>query len=107
MNCDICGQLPQAYIISDMSNGEQKFLCAGCFARFGVDFAKAILPPEEIAEQLGPMFVTPGRQQALAKAPKSGKGRKAKTNTEAEPDESPQSGPPQVAAPPDAGLNPR
>jgi hypothetical protein len=98
MNCDICGQLPQAYIISDMSNGEQKFLCAGCFARFGVDFAKAILPPEEIAEQLGPMFVTPGRQQALAKAPKSGRGRKAKTNAEAEPEPKPDAGPAQVAA---------
>jgi hypothetical protein len=98
MNCDICGERPQAFIISDMSNGEQKFLCPGCFARFGVDFAKAILPPEEIAEQLGPMFVTPGRQAALAKAPKSGKGRKAKANAEAEPEPEPQPQLPEVAA---------
>ena len=98
MNCDICGQLPQALIISDMSTGEQQFLCGGCFARWGLDFAKAVLPPEEIAERLGPMFVqSPRAQNAPAeKAAKSRPGRKTKAPAAQEPE--PQPGEPEVAA---------
>lgn len=57
--CDICGENPQVMQIGNMETGEQKFVCTGCFARFGLDFARAVLPAEEIAQVLGPMFVQP------------------------------------------------
>ena len=55
--CDICGQQPQAIQLGNMETGEQQFICVGCAARWGLDFAKAVLPAEEIANTLGPMFV--------------------------------------------------
>ena len=83
--CDICGEQPQAIQLGNMDTGEQQFICVGCAARWGLDFAKAILPPEEIAAILGPMFVTPGRQEALDKgATKRGRKSKAKAEAEAE-----------------------
>ena len=78
--CDICGQEPQAMQIGDMTSGDQKFVCVGCFARFGLDFAKAVLPAEEVAAVLGPMFVTPAREDLHeeAKAETQKRARKSK-----------------------------
>ena len=83
--CDICGEQPQAIQLGNMETGEQQFICVGCAARWGLDFAKAVLPSEEVAGILGPMFVTPGRQEALDKgAAKRGRKSKAKAEAEAE-----------------------
>lgn len=82
--CDICGEQPQAMQIGNMQTGEQQFVCTGCFARFGLDFAKAILPAEEIAAIVGPMFVDPAREDLHEGASKARKARKSKLATEPE-----------------------
>lgn len=83
--------------IGDMSTGDQKFVCVGCFARFGLDFAKAVLPPEEIAAQVGPMFVNPAREDLHEGAAKVRKGRKSKAAPETKADEGEAGGPAEVA----------
>src|SRR5207247_10148680 len=55
--CDTCQTEPVQFIVGNASTGEQQFLGVACFARFGLEFAKAVLPAQEIAAQLGPMFV--------------------------------------------------
>lgn len=80
--CDICGQLPQAMQIGNMNTGEQQFVCVPCFCRFGLDLAKQVLPPEEIAAQLGPMFVPPYREDLHEGAAQVRKGRKSKAAPE-------------------------
>ena len=82
--CDICGEQPQSMQIGNMQSGEQQFVCAGCFARFGLDFAKAILPPEEIAAIVGPMFVDPAREDLHEEAKSQRRARKSKAATEPE-----------------------
>lgn len=70
MLCEICAAEEAAFTIIPVAEGMPQTLGPACYARSGLEFAKAVLPPEEIAQTLGPMFVTPGRAQALAKAPK-------------------------------------
>lgn len=79
--CDMCGEQPQTMQIGNMNTGEQQFVCTTCFARFGLDFAKAILPPEEIASVLGPMFVDPAREDLHEGAARQRKARKSKAET--------------------------
>lgn len=88
--CDICGENPQQIQLGNMETGQQQFVCASCAARWGLDFAKAILPPEEIAAALGPMFVDPAREDLHEGAAKARKGRKAKAAPEPPPAEAPQ-----------------
>lgn len=96
--CDICGEQPQAMQIGNMATGEQQFVCAGCFARFGLDFAKSILAPEEIAAVIGPMFVDPAREDLHDEAKAQRKGRKSKAAPEATEAEGETGGAPEVAA---------
>ena len=93
--CDICGENPQQIQLGNMETGEQKFICASCAARWGLDWAKQILPPEEIAAVIGPMFVTPAREDLLEGAAKVRKARKAKANPESGTDGS--GTPPEIA----------
>ena len=74
-DCDGCdGAEPTAFIIGNAETGDQQFLGYGCFARMGLEFAKVILPAEEIAERLGPMFVRGAEKPAeAAKRVKGGK----------------------------------
>ena len=81
--CDICEENQAAMILGMVETGDQQFLCGPCAGRFGLDLAKNLLTPEEIAEALGPMFVEGGRQDG---PPKSRRGRKAEAATEAEPE---------------------
>lgn len=83
--CDICGEQPQAIQLGNMDSGQQQFVCVGCAARWGLDFAKAVLPPEEIAQVIGPMFVDPAREDLHEAAKSARKGRKAKAEAETAP----------------------
>ena len=95
--CDICGQEPQAIQLGNMETGEQQFACVGCAARWGLDFAKAVLPPEEIAAQLGPLFVGPAREDLHQDAASERKARKSKAAPKTAKTEGPAGGPPEVA----------
>lgn len=76
--CDICGEQPQVMQIGNMMDGSQQFVCVPCFCRFGLDLAKQVLPPEEIAQVIGPMFVDPARED-LHQAHQTARGaRKSK-----------------------------
>ena len=68
-NCDICEANQASVILGMIETGEQQFLCPPCFGRLSLDFAKSLLTPEEIAEQLGPMFVN--TEATAAPRPKS------------------------------------
>jgi hypothetical protein len=59
-----------------MEAGSSQTLGPACFARFGLEAAKAILPAEEIAQQLGPIFVQPPSNPHPGEAGKR-RGRKA------------------------------
>lgn len=85
MLCEVCEAEEAAFTIIPTGEGMPQVLGASCFARSGLELAKAILPPEEIAQTLGPMFVAGivaeevnGPGQA---APK--RGRKSKAEAEA------------------------
>ena len=82
--------------IGNMETGQQLFVCPGCFARFGLDFAKSALGAEEVAAVLGPMFVAPAspaaqsaeigrtskrarKSKAAAKSPEGEAGGEAET----------------------------
>ena len=84
--CDMCEQEEAAFIVGDVSTGDQKFLGPGCFARFGLEFAKNVLPGEEVAAQLGPMFVADmiAPEAAPPEAPKRAKGKKTQAEGPAE-----------------------
>lgn len=61
--CDICQANQAAVILGMIDTGDQQFLCPPCFGRLSLDMAKELLTPEEIAGQLGPMFVQGGRPE--------------------------------------------
>lgn len=61
--CDICGSNVAAVILGVIETGEQQFLCPPCFGRVGLESAQKLLLPEEIAQQLGPMFIDGGGGQ--------------------------------------------
>lgn len=98
MNCDICEAEPQAIQLGNMQTGDQQFVCVGCAARWGLDFAKAVLPPEEIAAQLGPLFVDPAREDLHEGAKAARKGRKTKAETPPAAAEGEAGGPDEMAA---------
>src|SRR5579859_235914 len=101
MNCQICDQEEAAFTIIPVGPGDPQSLGPVCFARAGLDLAKTILPAEEIAGILGPMFVgpaasareldtTPKRSTRKAKGP-------AKLGAEPDPENSSEEGPEQAA----------
>lgn len=82
--CDICGEQPAAFIITLIETGDTNYQCPGCYARLGLEAAKTILPPEEIASQLGPMFVEGGGQP--------GNGKRARRRAQEPPEEAAEPG---------------
>lgn len=100
MHCEVCEAEEAAFTIIPVAEGMPQSLGPACFARAGLEIAKAVLPAEEIAATLGPMFVTPARQEALAKDSKR-RGRKAPAEAaDQEPETGPAAGP--AEAPPAA-----
>jgi hypothetical protein len=81
MNCELCNEEEAAFTIIPVGEGMPQSLGPACFARAGLELAKQILPAEEIASTLGPMFVTPMTPKDETGAPK--RGRAAKTTTKA------------------------
>lgn len=75
MNCDICENETATFIVGNAETGEQHFMGPGCFARFGLEYAKKALPAEEIAAQLGPMLVS-SPEAPSQEAKRGGRGRR-------------------------------
>lgn len=71
MLCEVCNEEEAAFSIIPTGEGMPQILGPACFARAGLELAKQILPAEEIADTLGPMFVQPARPAAEPKAGKS------------------------------------
>lgn len=70
-------------MVGNMLNGEQQALGPGCFARMGLEFAKSLLDPIELAERLGPLFVQGGNDAPAGKS--GGKKRRSEPEPAAEP----------------------
>ncbi len=96
MLCEVCESEEAAFTIIPTGQGDPQSLGPACFARSGLELAKAILPPEEIAQTLGPMFVTPARTEAVAKASKRRKSEEPEPKPEPEPEPEPTPGPDEV-----------
>jgi hypothetical protein len=98
VNCEVCDQEEFAFTVTPAGEGAPRFLGPACFARFGLELAKSILPAEEIAATLGPMFVTPAREDLHEDAAKVRKGRKSKAAAETVESEGPAEGAAEVSA---------
>lgn len=100
MICDICAEEEALFMVGNMQTGDQVAFGPACFARQGLEAAKALLPAEEIAAQLGPMFVQmPGDD---AEAPAEGRKGKRRPPAQAEPAEPSQPAPGAAEIPPTA-----
>lgn len=78
MNCEVCNEEEAVFTMIPVGEGLPESIGAACLARRGLELAKAILDAEEIAATLGPMFVTPAREDLHDGAEKVRKGRKSK-----------------------------
>ncbi len=65
MLCEVCNEEEAAFTIIPVGEGMPQSLGPACFARAGLEVAKQILPAEEIAATIGPMFVTPTHTDPL------------------------------------------
>lgn len=84
MICQTCGLNEAAVtIIPTGAEGLPQTVCSACMAQMGLELAKVVLPAEEIAAILGPMFVTPAREDLHQGAAKVAKARKSKAPAEA------------------------
>ncbi|HVA92325.1 MAG TPA: hypothetical protein VNL71_21070 [Chloroflexota bacterium] len=61
MPCDFCppGEVltPALFLVGNLEDGEQQACCPYHFAQLGLSMALAVMPPEDIAQTLGPIFV--------------------------------------------------
>lgn len=86
MLCEVCQAEETAFTVIPIGEGMPMSLGVACLGRWVLGEIKDVLPAEEIANILGPMFVAPARQEALAKvetpAPKKSKAAKATARPE-------------------------
>jgi hypothetical protein len=82
MLCEVCNEEEATVTLIPVGEGMPQSIGAACFARFGLEAAKASLPAEEIAAVLGPMFVQPARPEPEPKAAKSKRPAKAEAAPE-------------------------
>jgi len=84
MLCEVCEQEEATLTLIPVGEGMPQSIGGACFARFGLETAKAVLPAEEIAQILGPMFVsaTPG-PSAKARAARKSETPPAETTEQA------------------------
>lgn len=89
--CDVCEQEEGEYLFGMLNEGSN-FVGRACMARAGLEIARAVLPPEEIAEFLGPMFVNGGAasKPPPKRATRNRKGAGEKPREAAEEPEAPQ-----------------
>ena len=98
MICEVCNEEEAVFTMIPTGEGLPESIGAACLARRGLELAKAILPAEEIAATLGPMFVTPAREDLHEEAAKVRKGRKSKAAPEAPEDKGEAGGPAEAPA---------
>jgi hypothetical protein len=94
--CQICGQEEVAFTIIPAGEGDPQFLGVGCFTRVGLELAKAILPAEEVASTLGPLFVNPAREDLHEGAKSRRKAKPEPPAPEPQPSPGPAPGSPEV-----------
>lgn len=97
MLCQICNEEEAAYTIIPTGEGLPQTLGVTCIARWVLEGIKDVLPAQEIAAALGPMFVGPAAaSRELDSTPKrSAKKGKRTAKLGAQPD--PDGGPPEGA----------
>ena len=96
MNCEVCNEEEASVTLIPVGEGMPQSIGPACFARFGLEAAKATLPAEEIAATLGPIFISPvTAARELDKTPKRST-RKAKraaaVGADADPENTPEEG---------------
>lgn len=83
LTCELCEQEEAMFTIIPTGQGAPQVLGLACYARQGLELAKQILPAEEIAETLGPMFVappkSPDKKRKRAESPQPPAGPKPPT----------------------------
>jgi hypothetical protein len=96
--CQVCGQNPQQFTLTTYDPLGSDSLCASCLARAGLMMAKQVLPPEEIAQILGPMFVTPEQGPAAGEDKRGRRKPAPPPAAETEANQGETGGPPEVPA---------
>jgi hypothetical protein len=96
--CQVCESEEAMFTVIPTGEGMPEVLGPACFARAGLDFAKQILPPEEIAQALGPMFVQPAQEAAPPKAKKRRPGETIQAEPESTETQGTDGGPDEVSA---------
>ncbi len=99
MICQICNENEAVWTLIPTGEGLPESLCDSCLGIRGLVWAKANLPAQDVAALLGPMFVTPARDDLHEEAAKVRKGRKSKTTPEAKADEGEAGGAAEAPAP--------
>jgi hypothetical protein len=85
-------------MVGNTETGDQVAFCVPCYARQGLESAKAVLPAEEIAAALGPMFVQQPAEAASTSQDAPGRPKRKKATEDTQAPERSASGPPEVAA---------
>lgn len=105
MTCDLCEQNPGLFMVGNMETGDQLVMCASCYARNGLEAAKAILPPAELvaaAEAVQP----PPAETPPSEAPEGTRRPKRKgASEEPQPPQIASSGPDEVPTATEDGGN--
>lgn len=86
-NCDVCESNAAEVILGMVATGEQRFLCGRCYAVIALETVKTVLPPETIAQALGPLLIEGG---LTVSEPKRGRGRKSERTEAQEPEPEPE-----------------
>lgn len=92
MLCAICNENEAAWTLIPTGEGLPQSLCDPCLAIRGIVWSKENLPAEDIAAMLGPMFVTPAREDLHEGAEKVSAKRTRKSKAKAETVEGPAGG---------------
>lgn len=100
MICDVCGTTEAAFLLGNLSTGDQVAFCGPDLARFGLDTAKAGLPPEEILAVLN--IPVGGIVDGAVTEPQGGRKSKVRGKAKATPAEDPGEAPgaPEMASAP-------
>lgn len=98
MICEVCNEEEAVFTMIPTGEGLPESIGVLCLARRGLEVAKAYLPAEEIAATLGPMFVTPAREDLHEGAAKAQRSRKSKAKATPETNEGQAGGAPETPA---------
>jgi hypothetical protein len=82
MICEICNEEDAAFTMIPTGEGLPESIGVACLARRGLELAKMILPAEEIAATLGPMFVQPPQEAPSTAQDAPGRRKRQKASKE-------------------------